>query len=209
MSLGANREDDRAYQSSRRQGVPIEKTTGRTNREGANREEDDVRTPIDVRRFAATVQEAVVDPAYYALVGRGGDAGGDAVGSGARRGVAVAMTSVASTVASQFPHNCQIRMQVWRPGGNRLFEGTRRPNSRGDAAAATWIFRGDESPWLRRGYSVETRRGVGPRAPPCRERDRRPTRRLATRPSSGRSSPSTGRAPFTWALPRASRCCSW
>ena len=36
--------------------------------------------------------------------------------------------------------------------------------NRGDAAAATWIFRGDEStPRLRRGYSVETSRGAPPR----------------------------------------------
>lgn len=62
--------------------------------------------------LSGLVQQNLVDPVYQALGGdkRDGEAG--SLGHGLRRATAVFGTSVSATVASQLPHNAQIRMQA-------------------------------------------------------------------------------------------------
>ena len=54
---------------------------------------------------------------------------------------------------------CQSQLKDTTAGLPKYFAARIPQTGRGDAAAATWIFRGDESRRLRRGYSVETGRG--------------------------------------------------
>ena len=59
--------------------------------------------------YSATVQRNVVDPVYASLMGPVHDTDAS---QPVRRMVAVMVCSIGATVASQFPHNCQIRMQA-------------------------------------------------------------------------------------------------
>ena len=59
--------------------------------------------------YSATVQSLVVDPLYSSVMG---PVSGDDASQPVRRMAAVMSCSIGATVASQFPHNCQIRMQA-------------------------------------------------------------------------------------------------
>ena len=98
--------------------------------------------------YTATVQSMVVDPLYASVAG---PVSGDDASQPVRRMAAVMSCSIGATVASQFPHNCQIRMQagpvirvcgrragphlrIWDQGVLHGRVGARRPSVSGELA---------------------------------------------------------------------------